>query len=73
MVLVRIERNTPPERPRRRWKCNIKMDLKETGLEGLDCVNFRLGLNFNIEFWGYTLDREDKVSGEISVTILHSS
>ena len=23
-------------RPRRRWECNIKMDLKEVGCEGMD-------------------------------------
>jgi hypothetical protein len=36
-------------------------------------VNVRLSLNFIIGCWGYTIDREDKVSGETSVTILHNS
>jgi hypothetical protein len=36
MVLVRTECNILPETPRRRWKYNIKIDLKETGWEGLD-------------------------------------
>jgi hypothetical protein len=36
-------------------------------------VTVRLSLNFIIGCWGYTLDREDRVSGETSVTILHSS
>jgi hypothetical protein len=33
----------------------------------------RLSLNFLIGCWGYTVDREDRVSGEASVTVLHSS
>jgi hypothetical protein len=26
------------ERPRRRWEDNIKMDLKEVGCGGMDCI-----------------------------------
>jgi hypothetical protein len=34
-VLVgRPEGKRPPGRPRHRWKNNIKMDLKETGIDG---------------------------------------
>jgi hypothetical protein len=36
-------------------------------------VTVRLSLNLFIGCWGYTLDREDKVSGETSVMILLSS
>ena len=25
-------------RPRRRWEDNIKMDLREVGCEGMDCI-----------------------------------
>jgi hypothetical protein len=28
----------PLERPRRRWKDNIKMDLQEVGCEGMDWI-----------------------------------
>jgi hypothetical protein len=36
-------------------------------------VTVRLSLNFIIGCWGYTLDREDRVSGETSVAVLYSS
>jgi hypothetical protein len=36
-------------------------------------VTVRMSLNFIVGCWGYTCDREDRVSGERSVTILHSS
>jgi hypothetical protein len=33
------EGNGPLWRPRRRWVDNIKMDLKEIGWDGIDCVD----------------------------------
>jgi hypothetical protein len=40
MTLVRkLERNTPLIRPRHRWVDNIKMDLREIGLDGLDWID----------------------------------
>jgi hypothetical protein len=36
-------------------------------------VTVRLSLNFIIGCWGYTLDREGRVSGETCVTVLCSS
>ena len=32
------ERKTPPERPKRRWEDNIKMDLQEAGCGGMDWI-----------------------------------
>jgi hypothetical protein len=29
----------PLGRPRRRWEDNIKMDLREVGWGGMDCIN----------------------------------
>jgi hypothetical protein len=33
------EGKRPLRRPRHRWDDNFKMDLEETGLEGMDCVH----------------------------------
>jgi hypothetical protein len=27
------------QRPRRRWECNIKIHLNETGWEGVECIS----------------------------------
>jgi len=32
------ERKRPLRRPRRRWECNIKMDLQEVGCVGMDWI-----------------------------------
>ena len=32
------ERKRPLGRPKRRWEDNIKMDIKEVGCEGMDCI-----------------------------------
>jgi hypothetical protein len=38
-VLVgRPEGKRPLGRPRRRWEDNIKMDLRETGIDGTNCI-----------------------------------
>jgi hypothetical protein len=38
-VLVgRLEGKTPLGRPRRRWKDNIKMDLREIGIDGANWI-----------------------------------
>jgi hypothetical protein len=38
-VLVgRTEGKRPPGRPRNRWKDNIKMDFKEIGIDGVNCI-----------------------------------
>jgi hypothetical protein len=38
-VLVgRPEDKRPLRRPRRRWEDNIKMDLRETGIDGKNCI-----------------------------------
>jgi hypothetical protein len=40
-VLVgKPEGNRPLGRPRRRWEDGIRMDLRETGLEGVDWIRF---------------------------------
>jgi hypothetical protein len=33
------EENRPLGRPRRRWVDNIKIDLREIGWDGMDCIN----------------------------------
>jgi hypothetical protein len=39
MVLVgRSEGKRPLGRPRRRWEDNIKMDLREIGIDGANCI-----------------------------------
>jgi hypothetical protein len=39
MVLVRkLEGKRPLGRPRRRWDDNIKMDLRETGIDGRNWI-----------------------------------
>jgi hypothetical protein len=38
-VLVgRPEGNRPPGRPRHRWEDNIKMDLREIGIDGMNWI-----------------------------------
>jgi hypothetical protein len=45
-VLVgRPEGKRLPERPRRRWKGGIKMDLRETGCEGVDWIHLAQDAN----------------------------
>jgi hypothetical protein len=36
------EKKRPLERPRRRWVDNIKMDLRETGWDGMDWIDLAL-------------------------------
>jgi hypothetical protein len=39
-ILVRTpEGETPLGRPRRRWVDNIKIDLRETGWDEVDCID----------------------------------
>jgi hypothetical protein len=33
-VVKRLEGKRPPGRPRRRWEDNIKMDIREIGIDG---------------------------------------
>jgi hypothetical protein len=43
-VLVgRLEGKRPLGRPRRRWEDNIKMDLKETGIDGANWIQLAQG------------------------------
>jgi len=38
-VLVgRLEGKRPLEKPKRRWEDNIKMDLREIGIDGANCI-----------------------------------
>jgi hypothetical protein len=37
-LVGRPEGKRPLERPRRRWKDNIKMDLRETGIDGANWI-----------------------------------
>jgi hypothetical protein len=36
VVVGKLEGKRPIGTPRRRWECNIKMDLKEMGCRGMD-------------------------------------
>jgi hypothetical protein len=37
--------NRPLGRPRRRWVNNMKMDLRETGWDGVELIWLRIGTN----------------------------
>jgi hypothetical protein len=39
ILMGKPERNRPLVRPRRRWVDNIKMDLREIGLDGMDWID----------------------------------
>jgi hypothetical protein len=39
----RPEGNTPLGRPRCRWMGNIKMDIREIGCDGMDCIDLAQG------------------------------
>jgi hypothetical protein len=36
ILVGKLEGKKPPGRPRRRWENNLKMDLREIGLGGMD-------------------------------------
>jgi hypothetical protein len=38
-LVVKPEARRPLGRPRLRWENNIKMDLQEVGLWGIDCID----------------------------------
>jgi hypothetical protein len=38
VLIGRAERKKPLGRPRRRWKHNIKMDLRELGIDGVNWI-----------------------------------
>jgi transcription termination factor 2 len=38
ILVVRLEGKRPLGRPRRRWKDNIKMDLREIGIDGANWI-----------------------------------
>jgi hypothetical protein len=39
ILVGKPEGRTPLGRPRRRWVDNIKMDLREIGWDGVDCID----------------------------------
>jgi hypothetical protein len=39
ILVGKPEGKTPPGRPRRRWVDNIKIDLREIGLDGVDWID----------------------------------
>jgi hypothetical protein len=43
ILVANPEGKRPLERPRSRWKDNIKMDLGETGLGGMDWIHLARG------------------------------
>jgi hypothetical protein len=42
ILVGKPEGRRPLGRPRRRWVDNIKMDLREIGLDGMDCMDLGL-------------------------------
>jgi hypothetical protein len=38
VLVERPEGKRPLRRPRRRWECNIKMDLREIGIDGANWI-----------------------------------
>jgi hypothetical protein len=68
-VLVgRPEGKRPLERPRHRWEDNIKMDLREIGIDGVnwillaqDRVQWRAFVNTVMNLW-VPLRKQDKLS-----------
>jgi hypothetical protein len=43
ILVGKSEGKRPLGRPRRRWVDNIKMDLREIGLDGMDWIWIRIG------------------------------
>jgi hypothetical protein len=37
-VFIGFRLTGPKERPRRRWECSIKMDLREIRTDGANCI-----------------------------------
>jgi hypothetical protein len=44
ILVGKREEKRPPGRPRRRWVDNIKRDLRQTGLDGMDWIGISGGL-----------------------------
>jgi hypothetical protein len=42
VLMWKPEVKGPPERPRRRWEDNIKMDLQQVGCGGIDWIEMAL-------------------------------
>jgi hypothetical protein len=42
ILVGKPERKRPPERPRRKWMNNIKLDLREIGWIGMDWIDLVL-------------------------------
>jgi hypothetical protein len=50
-VLVgRSEGKRPLGRPRRRWEDNIKMDLREIGIDGANCIQLAQD---KVQWWNF--------------------
>jgi hypothetical protein len=49
-LVGRPEGKRPPDRPRRRWDDNIKMDLREIGIDGANWV--RLAQD-TVRWWAF--------------------
>jgi hypothetical protein len=57
-LVEKLERKRPFGRPKRRWEDNIKMNLREIGLEGVDWIpmaqdedRWRTAVNTIMKFW----------------------
>jgi hypothetical protein len=58
ILVGKSERKRPFERPRHRWEDNIKVDLRETGLEGVDWIH----LVQNRDWWWAVVNTINKIT-----------
>jgi hypothetical protein len=50
ILLIKPERKRLREKPRHRWEDNIKIDLREIGLEGVDWIHLA---QYRDEWWAF--------------------
>jgi hypothetical protein len=62
ILVGKPEGKRPLGRPRRKWVDNIKIDLRETGLDGVDWVD----LAQNRDQWRGSCEHGDEPSGSLN-------
>jgi hypothetical protein len=50
VLVVRPEGKRPLGRPRRRWEDNIKLDLREMGIDGANCIQLA---QERVQLWAF--------------------
>jgi hypothetical protein len=63
ILLIELQGKGLLGRPRRRWVDNIKMDLREVGLGGMDCIDLAQDRDHR------SCERGNKTSGSIKFGI----